>query len=192
MAAVCAERGYAAASVEEVIDRADVEPGAFERYFADKADCALAAVSEVLAETNREAASAFSPESSDWEKLVRAVRALLELLAARPSAARLACIEARQSMPPGAYDLYASGIRLLAAMLDRVRAYAAVGAPASATRGAIGGAELLIRRELIAGRAEHLPELLPDIIYGTVVPFLDQQEALQYAELARETVNESR
>ena len=45
-------------------------------------------------------------------------------------------------------------------------------------------------RELIAGRAERLPELLPDIIYGTVVPFLGQQEALRYMELAKEMIKE--
>jgi hypothetical protein len=86
--------------------------------------------------------------------------------------------------------LYATGIRLLVAMLDRARAYASVTAPPSATRGAIGGAEALVRRELLAGRADRLPGLLPDIVYGLLVPYLDQREALRYAELAREKVNE--
>jgi AcrR family transcriptional regulator len=190
MAASCAEKGYAATEVEDVLAATGIGRVGFERNFTDKADCALAAVNQILAETTRAAASAFSPELSDWEKLVHGVRALLELLAAQPSYARLACIEARGSMPPEAYERYAAGIRVLIAMLDRVRAYAAVGAPASATRGAIGGPEFLIRRELIGGHAECLPELLPDIIYGTVVPFLDQQEALRYAELARETLKD--
>lgn len=188
MAASCAEKGYAATEVEDVLRASGVERGVFEQSFSDKADCALAAVNQILAETTRAAASAFSPELADWQKLVRGVRALLELFAAQPSYARLACIEARAAMPPEAYERYAAGIRVLIAMLDRARAYAAAGAPASATRGAIGGPELLIRRELIGGRAERLPQLLPDIIYGTVVPFLDQQEALRYAELARETL----
>ncbi len=95
-------------------------------------------------------------------------------------------------MSSEAYERYAAGIRVLIAMLDQARAYASAGAPASATYGAIGSAEFLIKRELIAGRAEHLPQLLPDIIYGTVVPFVDQQEALWYAELAREMVNDGR
>ena len=126
----------------------------FERHFAGKADCALAAVNQILAETTRTVGGAGSPELADWQFLLGATRALLELLAARPSYARLACIEARGSMPAAAYERYAAGIRVIVAMLDRVRAYAKPSAPASATRGAIGGAELLIRRELIAGRAE--------------------------------------
>jgi AcrR family transcriptional regulator len=190
MAASCAERGYREASIADVLSRSGVGRADFDRHFTGKDDCALAAVDEILAETTRAVAGAGSPELADWRFLLGATLALLELLAARPSYARLACIEARSAMPPEAYERYAAGIRVLVAMLDRVRAYAAPGAPASAGRGALGGAELLIRRELLAGRAERLPELLPDIIYGTVVPFLDQHEALRYTELARDLIND--
>jgi AcrR family transcriptional regulator len=190
MAASCAERGYEGASVEEVLARTKLARSDFERHFADKADCALAAVDQILAETTRAVAGASSPELADWQFLLGATLALLELMAAQPSYARLACIEARGAMPAAAYERYGAGIRVIVAMLDRVRTYAKQSAPASATRAAVGGAELLIRRELIAGRAERLPELLPDIIYGTVVPFLDQQEALRYMELAKEMIKE--
>jgi AcrR family transcriptional regulator len=190
MAGACAAKGYAATEIDDVLAATGVERSVFDRNFADKADCALAAVNEILAEIAHAAAAAFSPELADWEKLIHAVRALLELLAAQPSYARLACIEARSSMPQEAYERYTAGIRVLIAMLDRARDYAALSVPASATRGAIGGAEFLVRRELIAGRAEHLPRLLPDIIYGTVVPFLDQHEALHYRELAKELIKE--
>jgi AcrR family transcriptional regulator len=186
MAASCAARGYAGASVEEVLSRSGLSRGVFERHFSAKADCALAAVDQILAETTQAVAGAGSSDQADWQFLLAATLALLELLAAQPSYARLACIEARSAMAPAAYERYTAAIRVIVALLDRVRAYAKQSAPASATRGAIGGAELLIRRELIAGRAERLPELLPDIIYGTVVPFLDQREALRYAELARD------
>lgn len=190
MAAVCAERGYAATGVDDILASTGLGRQVFDRNFTDKADCALAAVNQILAEVTHVAAAAFSPELADWEKLIGATQALLELLAAQPSYARLACIEARSSMPPEAYERYTAGIRVLIAMLDRTRDYAVLSAPASATRGAIGSAEFLIRRELIAGRAEQLPKLLPDIIYGTVVPFLDQQEALRYRELAKELIKE--
>lgn len=192
MASSCAERGYAASSVEDVLRRTGLPRETFQRHFGDKAACALAAVDQILAETTRAAAGVQPPGVGDWRRLLNATRALLELMATQPSFARLACVDARQSMPEVAYERYSAGIRVLIAMLDRVRVYAAAGAPASATRGAIGGAELMIRRELIAGRAERLPELLPDIIYGTVVPFLDQQEALRYAALARELINDGR
>jgi len=189
MAAACARRGYSATEIADVVALAVLPRHSFERHFESKEECALAAVDQILAETTRAMADAHYPELGDWQRLLNATRAILELMAAQPSYARLACMEARHAMPAEAYERYAAGIRVIVAMLDRVRVYAIASAPASATRGAVGGAELLIRRELIAGRAERLPKLLPDIIYGTVVPFLDQHEALRYAELARELVN---
>jgi AcrR family transcriptional regulator len=190
MAATCARVGYGQVEIADVTVRARLDRATFHRYFNDKQDCALAAVDQVLAETTRVVLAADAPGLPEWERLLGATLALLELFAARPSYARLACIEARHGMPAEAYERYAAGMRVLSSLIDRIRAFASGVAPASATRGALGGAELLIRRELIAGRAERLPKLLPDIIYGTVVPFLDQREALGFAELAREMIKD--
>jgi AcrR family transcriptional regulator len=192
MAAACATVGYGRVEIAEIAERACLEPAAFERHFRDKQECALAAVDQVLAETTRAVLAADTPGLPEWERLLAATLALLELFAAQPSYARLACIEARHAMPAAAYERYAAGLRILGSLIERIRSFASSMAPASATRGALGGAEMLIRRELIAGRAERLPKLLPDITYGTVVPFLDQQEALGFAELARELIKDGR
>ncbi|HTR74528.1 MAG TPA: hypothetical protein VMH33_04630 [Solirubrobacterales bacterium] len=192
MAAACASVGYAQVEVDEVARGAHLDRAAFDRQFHDKQDCALATVDQVLAETTRAVLDADRPGLPEWERLLGATLALLELFAAQPSYARLACIEARHAMPAAAYERYTAGLRILGSLIDRIRSFAAGPAPASATRGALGGAELLIRRELIAGRAEQLPRLLPDITYGTVVPFLDQREALGFAELAREMIRDGR
>jgi AcrR family transcriptional regulator len=192
MAAACARRGYGATEIEDVLAATGLPREAFDRHFAGKEECALGAVDQVLAETTRAVLEADRPGLPEWERLLAATLALLELFAAHPSNAKLACIEARHAMPPAAYERYAAGLRILGSLIDRIRSFATGPAPASATRGALGGAELLIRRELIAGRAERLPRLLPDITYGTVVPFLDQHEALGYAELAREMVKDGR
>jgi AcrR family transcriptional regulator len=190
MAAACASIGYGRVEVDDVTERARLDRAAFYRNFEGTEDCALAAVDQVLAETTRVVLAADTPGLPEWERLLGATLALLELFAAHPSYARLATIEARHAMPAEAHERYAAGMRVLTSLLDRIRAFASGVAPASATRGAIGGAEILIRRELIAGHAERLPKLLPDITYGTVVPFLEQQEALGFAELAREMIKD--
>lgn len=194
MAVCCAERGYAQTSVEDVADRAGLSVESFEHHFADKAECGLAASKRMLATITAVASTAIPPGSSQSESILRGVRALLEMMAAQPSLATLALVEARQSMPPEIYEQYVSGVRVLTAMLDRLRSYARQDSPAppSAARGALGGGEALVRRELLAGRAWRLPELFPDIIYGALVPYLDQQEALRYAGLARDLLNEGR
>jgi AcrR family transcriptional regulator len=191
MATVCAERGYAEVTVEEVVERAGVSRRAFDESFADKEECGLAAVNQILAESTAVASAAWSADTSEWESVLRGVRALLELLAARPSFAYMAFIGSRQMMPDSASALYQSGFQVLASMIDRLRADSPKEArqPSTAARGALGSGEILIRREIAAGRSERLPELLPDIIYGALVPYLDQHEALRYAGLARELLN---
>ena len=56
--------------------------------------------------------------------------------------------------------------------------------PSSAGRAAIAGAESLIVGQILAGNAERLPELLPDIVYITTVPYLGQEEALRQSREA--------
>jgi hypothetical protein len=135
---------------------------------------------------------AYSPDSSEQENALRGILALLQLFAARPSLACFSFVEGRQALPPAARSRYESGISVLAAMLDRLRMPPEHdrSVPVTAARGAMGSAEVLIRRELLAGRASRLPELFPDLIYGALVPFLDQREALRYSEQAREMLKD--
>jgi hypothetical protein len=48
----------------------------------------------------------------------------------------------------------------------------------------------VVRRELIAGRPESLPGLLPDFVYAATVPFLGQEEATRLARRGRELLAE--
>jgi AcrR family transcriptional regulator len=194
MAEVCAERGYGETTVAAVIERAGLPRETFEENFANKEECGVAAITEILAELMASSSAAWSADVAEWESVVRTERALLELMASRPSFAQMVYIEARQTMPHRAFERYWSSSQVKAAMLDRLRAYTpgAVRQPPSAARAAVGGAEALIRREIVSGRIERLPELLPDITYGVLVPFLGQEDALRYTRLARELLDNSR
>lgn len=191
MAATCAERGYRETTVEEVIARAGVTRATFAAHFSGTEECGLAAVNQILSEATTTASAAWSSDSSEWESIFRGIRALLELMAARPSFAHIAYIQARQSMPHSCYEPYASGIKVLASMIDRLRTYAIAESPLPATtsRAVIGSGEILMRRALMAGEPERMPDLLPDIVYGVLVPFLGQAEATRYAALARRELN---
>ena len=170
--------GYARTSVEDIVSRAGVAPESFERHFADKSECGMAALKQIVPAITKVASTGIAPESSARSTL-RAVKSLLELLAAEPSLASLSIVDARQAMPPEAYDLYVSAARILAAMLDQLRGYSSAADTRTFERGARCGGrgrEALIRRELHRGRADRLPDLLPDIVYGALVPFIDQRK----------------
>jgi hypothetical protein len=61
-------------------------------------------------------------------------------------------------------------------------------APASALRGALGGANLVMRSEILAGRGKQIPRLLPSFAFLTTLPFLDYAEALRRSEQVRELI----
>jgi hypothetical protein len=42
---------------------------------------------------------------------------------------------------------------------------------------AMGGAEAIIFDEVVSGRASKLPEILPDIVFAVLVPFIGPEDA---------------
>jgi hypothetical protein len=52
--------------------------------------------------------------------------------------------------------------------------------------GILGGAEMVTRGEIIAGRTEELPQLLADFGYLVTLPYLGAAEALRVSQRARE------
>lgn len=188
MARSCAERGYPETSVEVVAASANCSEDEFFRYFATKEECVLAAVEAILADGMSAISDAYSPDTSEWESALAALRALLELFASRPAYTKLAFIDSRQTMPSSALQRYESGFAILTAMLDRLREEGnrAAEPPVNAARAAIGGGEALVRRELMTGGAAQLPKILPALVYAATLPFLGQEEALRISRQAGE------
>jgi AcrR family transcriptional regulator len=93
MAEAMAENGYAQTSVADVLSRARVSRETFYQQFSSKQHCFIAAyeqaASVILANLDREAASAGSP----LERFDRTLGVYLDALAAEPAFARLFMIE---------------------------------------------------------------------------------------------------
>jgi hypothetical protein len=58
--------------------------------------------------------------------------------------------------------------------------------PPSAIVGALGGAEMVMRAEIVAGRPERVPELIPGFAYLATLPYLERAEALRLSQRAGE------
>jgi AcrR family transcriptional regulator len=187
VAECCAERGYAATTIEHIVGRAGLSRPQFDSLFRDKQDAYIAMSNLVLGELLAAATGAYSPDKPLVQVVRDAAWAILRLMSSKPTFAKIAFLDYRTATPK-ALQLYQSGVRVLVSLLDQVRtdSLAEVPLPSSAARGAIGGAEALLRREVAAGRTAELPELLPELVYSCLVPLLGQEEALRQAELARE------
>jgi len=128
----------------------------------------------------------YSADRSEWDNVVYGVKEILELMAANPEFAYLGYIFSRYMGPPSVREVNEMGHQMLEAMLERGWNYSATKEqPARAALGILGGAQAILRRELIADRPHRLPHLLPDCVYIATVPFLGQREALRLARQAR-------
>jgi len=187
MAQSCLRRGYEETTVEELLAATGLSREDFDCHFADKEQCAMAAVDAILSEGMAAVSSAYSADTSERDSALMTLRLLLRLFAERPAFARLAFIDSRQAMPSGGRERYEAGFAILTAMLDRLRADSPGGErlPPSAARAAIGGGEALVRQRLVTDRGHQLPKILPDLVYAATVAFLGQDEALRLARGSR-------
>jgi AcrR family transcriptional regulator len=188
----CAEKGYGATTIADICEPAGVSRATFYELFKDKEDCFHAAMELSLADAMGRIVEVYSPDKP-WATMVRdAASVFLDLLASRPSFARMALVEA-PSASERAFELYASGKRVMQTLLDRGRADPVEerGIPSSAGRAALAAAESLIVGQILAGNAERLRELLPDVVYITTVPYLGQEEALRQSREAERAVQNS-
>lgn len=182
MARSCMERGYLETRVEHLLAATGLDQADFDRLFADKEACAVAAVEGVLAAVVKIMGELYSPDRSEVESYLLGIREILELMSREPAFAHVSFIAARQMTTPRLKSVLDSGSDLLAAMLDRLREYAEVkDQPRLTARAALGGAEAIVRREIALGATDDLARLLPDFIYAATVPFLGQREAQRFA-----------
>jgi AcrR family transcriptional regulator len=115
MARVVAERGYASATVADVVREAGVSRTTFYEQFASKEECFLGAYrhgSDVL--EGRVRAAVHAADGAGWRAQLRAgIRAYLDALAEGPSLARLSLLEVHHAGPE-ALVARAEGLRRFA------------------------------------------------------------------------------
>jgi len=186
----CAEKGYGATTISDICESAGVSRATFYDLFKDKEECFHAAMELSLADAMGSIVAVYSPDKP-WATMVRdATAAFLDLLAKRPEFARMALVEAPAS-GERAFELYASGKRVLQSLLDRGRddPVEERSMPPSAGRAALAAAESLVVGQILAGNTARLSELLPDIVYIATVPYLGQEEALRQAREAERAIS---
>jgi AcrR family transcriptional regulator len=149
MAEVCAEGGYAEASVAGVAKRAGVSSVTFYRQFAGKQDCLLAAHEQLLGRLLEEVDRVREAEGDDGTRARATIRTALALLAADAPSARLLTVEILAAGPEGSRRHDA----MVAAFAERlgtewVRA---------------AGILALIGNRVMAGEAAALPELWKEL-----------------------------
>jgi AcrR family transcriptional regulator len=185
MAEAVASTGYPSTTVEDICSRAGVSTATFYELFRDKDDCLAASAETLLGEIVTIVTGQYSPDKAIRYVIRDAIASVLALMAQRPAAAHLIFVNGRY-LTPAARQAYTSGVTLLLSLLDQVRVEADpnLESPRSSARAAVGSIEMLIRTEVLAGRAEQLPAILPQATYAALVAFLGRDQAQAMADEA--------
>jgi AcrR family transcriptional regulator len=177
-----AERGYAAATIDDVVRGAGVSKKTFYEHFTDKQDCFLAAyeaASEELLARVREAHAG----QDDWLERTRAgVRAYLRWLAAEPALARVFLIEVAAAGPQALERREALRDRYAELMRERGRE-ARPRLPIEVFHAVVAAVDDVVVRHIREHGAADLPALEPVLVYLQTALLTGPQAAAESAEL---------
>jgi AcrR family transcriptional regulator len=179
LAASVAEKGYAATTVAEVVERAGTSQRVFYGHFENKEDAFLAALDSGSAQMLASVLPAFRRAKS-WQESVRAAYEAMFAFG----------IEEPEYTTLGAVEMYTVGRRALQtrdSVMEGLEALLVPGyelkpdIPPIAAE-AIGGAiYALIHHQVKTRGPESMPELAPLATYMTLAPFVGAEEAYERA-----------
>jgi AcrR family transcriptional regulator len=171
MAELCAEQGYEATKIADVVRRAHVARKTLYDNFSGKEELFLAAFDTTLADAEAEVAEACDAiDPAEWEARTEAgLRALLEFIAANPAAASLCLVEAPAASPTAAARYEAAVENYIARLRDS--APPVTGRPATLEEALVGGTAWIIQCQVRRGAATDAPELLAELTEFVISPY---------------------
>jgi AcrR family transcriptional regulator len=178
--AVFAKRGYPNTTIDHVVAAAKIGVGSFYALFEGKEDCFAQVFDRVVAR-GRARILAAMPADAGWEaQAVCALRALLELVAEEPHAARIALVEV-QTAGSDSLERYESLLEGLVPVLRRGRGVTSVGAelPETFEDATIAGVAWLLHQRLVGGEINEIEKLLPELVGILVEPYLGEDRAAE-------------
>ena len=179
MAETVSSVSFSATTIADIVGRAGVSRATFYKHFNDKELCFEAAVEDFIEELREAATSAHSDDDEPATVITKWTEAVLGHLAANPHHAKMALVEALTIRP---------------ALIDRCRQMLIGGIAAqwppeelpdtfeAEARAACGRAQVLICGKILAGQAESLLELRPDIVYVALLPALGPDAASEHSK----------
>lgn len=180
-----AEKGYEHVTISDVVEKAEVSKTTFYEEFPGKEECLFAAYDELIDRVMDEVESAFSGDDP-WPAAMRSGLArFLSFFAEEPELARMATVDV-PAAGPAAQVRYRQAFERFLPLLRQGRDYAEMGdeLPRNVELMAVGGAEAIIYDEVVAGRTAQIQQLMPDILFTVLVPYLGPDDAAAEMRLA--------
>jgi AcrR family transcriptional regulator len=184
LAEAVAEKGYGGTTIADITRHAAVSRRTFYEHFDGKDECFVAAFDTVTEQLRVRVDEAFKAED-EWPEAAKAgIDAMLSFLAAEPNLARLAMVEAMVAGPVVVerYDAAVQTFLPYFAAGRKGRPKKVLNRLSDSTEEAlVGGMVSLISRRIVAGQAEELESLLPDLTEFALAPYVGNDEAARVA-----------
>jgi AcrR family transcriptional regulator len=172
MVRVVGRQGYKTTSVADVIEEASTSRTTFYKHFEDKQDCFLAAYDMVVERVLDEVIVNCDGERSWLERVRVGLSTIVELFALDPELARTAIVEVAAAGADARQRHWNAISRFTEFLEDGEELAEGRELPDNIALMAAGAVSGLIFDELLTGRAERLPELLPDLLFAMLVPYI--------------------
>jgi AcrR family transcriptional regulator len=188
-AELVAERGYQKTTIELIAKTARVALVTFYEQFANKEECFLAALDESIDAAAQVFAELVDGEQPWVEQISSGLEVLLEMVVAEPARAKLCLVES-QAAGSAALARYQGMLERVAPKLREGRELnpRASRLPEGLEVAIAGGLAWLVHQRLVAGRADELKGLLPEMLQVTLTPYVGEVEAARAAEAAQARV----
>jgi AcrR family transcriptional regulator len=174
------EVGYQKTTVSLIGRQASVSKSDFYKHFESKDECFVAAYDAAIEKIRKRVTAACEEvEGEQWPRRIeKALDALLKLFAAEPAVASMALVEGLRA-GRGVYDRYQAAVEVFVEYLREGAPTTLEGAevPEATAEAVVGGIASLLGRRVLAGEAEKLSELFPEILEFTLTAYLGAEEA---------------
>jgi AcrR family transcriptional regulator len=183
-----AVKGYAGATIDDIVRRAGVSKKTFYEHFRDKEDCFIAAY-EAASDELFERVRAAQREPHDWPERTRArIRAYLRWLAGDPALARVFLIEVAAAGPRAAEcreRLRGRYAELMRELQDEARddIPSIPRLPTEIFHALVAAVDDVVSRHIREKGAQDLPELEPILLYLEVALLAGPEIAAASAQL---------
>lgn len=188
-AELVAERGYQKTTIELIAKTSRVALVTFYEHFSSKEDCFLAAFDETVAAAREVFAELLDSEQPWQEQISSGLEIFLEMVVKEEPRAKLCIVEAQAA---GAASLarYQAMLESVAPKLREGRDFnpRASRLPDGLEVAIAGGIAWLVHQRLIAGEADELKALLPEMLQVTLTPYVGEVEAGRAADAAQARV----
>ena len=164
--AVVADKGYEAMTVADLVELAGVSRGAFYRLFANKLECFLATLDELLEMAGPSVLDVYYETEGSWDRRLGAMlESLAAMVVAQPAAARVAWVELYAAGPEAVERVERLDARVEAIVRTALRESPEhADAPPEIVHAIIGGLRKIVHARLRENREAQLPELMPQLL----------------------------